>query len=299
MANQVRDLYLYVPERILIDFCKSHEISTTGVRKLQLAEQLVKVINAAELEQFLDIHRYAGMGSVVWFQPTRNGEPIDLNSEELVTSLRKYCGADPFAEDLRPRLERRPKVINAKLLSGNKLMIQMAHLEMRPRLSGFEIQEVEETDFSRLIIRKGSLFFEARARREKALQMAEDISSAIRCTDSGQIIFNDAEMNELITYLDASVIAAKHKHVSGDFDTTEVVVSPELGDLQASSQYTSSLNALESRRKRIQFDCTFNGDVIRVRAIFYPRTGNLVFRSYVDERVLDYVFEGVKQIKGL
>ncbi|MFC2010773.1 hypothetical protein ACFLUR_00575 [Chloroflexota bacterium] len=299
MADQLRDLFLYVPDPILTGLARTHGIKTAGLRKLQLAQQLAKAINSTELEQLLDAYRYGGRGSVIWFRPTMNGEPITLSNAQVREKLRVYCSGDPFGEDLKPELERRPKVVNAKLLASDKVLVQMAYLEVRPRAVGFELKEEEETAFSRLVIRKGSLFFEVRAGRDKAVQMAGDIATAVGCEDKGQIVFNDSEMNNIIAGLGASVIAAKHKHPSGDFDTTEVVVSPELGDLQASSEYTLGLGILEGRRKRVQFTCTFGSDIISVRAELYPKTGNVVFRSYIDERVLDYVFERVKQVKGL
>ncbi len=299
MPNYIRDLFLYVPEPVLRNLCKEHGIKTSGLKKLQLAEQLVKGIETQEYESILDQHRYAGRGSVVWFRPTRNGDTFTISDTELRNHIRNYCNGDPFENDLTPELDRHPKIISSRFLHNDKIIILMAHIELWPRIVGFEVQETEETVFSRLIIRQGSLFFEARASQYKAVLMAEDIAAALDCTDIGQITLGDDGMNTLIDRLGASTIAAKHKHNSGDYDTTEVVVNPQIGDLRDSSQYSNELSGLEGRRKRVSFDCTFGSEVVAVRAELYPRTGNIVFRSYVDERVLDYVFETVRQIKGL
>jgi hypothetical protein len=299
MIDQTRNLFLYVPEPILRSICRGKKISIIKLRKLGIVQKMITEINSEEISKLIELYRYGGRGSVSWFIPTKNGKNVNITEEQIIDKVNKYCGNNPFEEELRPELDSHPKIISGKRLPDGKILIQMAHQEIRPQIFGFDITEEEQTKFSQFLIRRGSLFFEARTSRTKATEIADDIAQALGYDDSGQIKLSDVELKNLITELNAITISAKHKHPSGDFDTTEVVVSPQIHDLETSAAYLNGLAKLEGRRKRLGFDFKTDEGTINVKIEVYPKYGVVVFRSYVNERIIDYVFQAIKKVKGL
>lgn len=295
VADPVRDLFLYVPEAVLRRQAHRLGLRVVGLHKSQMVTELARVIPPDELEKLLDEHRYAGRGTIHWFRPTLQGEPQTLSPNELKSRLARACEADPFVRDLRPPLSERPQVVNAKVLSPTKIIIQFAHEELRTRLIEYEIREEPETVFSRMVVRVGSIYFECRANRDKSLAMAMDMSEVFGFDDAGALILDDQMIGQLIDALQGVLISAKHKHQAGDYDTTEVVVSPQVGDLRLSSQYLGGLASEPGRRKRVSFPFP-PGSAQRITVEIYTRTGTLWFRSYVNEQVIDYVFSKVRDI---
>lgn len=300
MLDLVQEIYATIPLNVLKSICREINISVSGKNKIDIARILVESLGSSKALRVLDEFRYAGRRAVSWFKVSSHHADNLFTVKTIREKLIASCGENPFSEMLKPKLSDEPKIVFAKVFSKEKVLCQFAHIEKRMLIIDYEFKEVDETVFISSCIRLSSLFFEFRISSERAKKIAPLLSKYLTLTMPTKIELTDTELNQLIDKLYGRLVIIKKKHLSGDFDTTEVVAAPRVRDLRNSNQFKQDgYSGLPTRKEVILFPFTFQGTTEDIKVQVNPVTGSFWFRSYVREQVIDYVFSKVKEVKGL
>jgi hypothetical protein len=292
MADDVRDMYLYIPDKKVTELAKKFGVSL-DLHKAGMSRELVRLMPPQELKKSLNEYRSAAKGAVHLYE-IKWEKQLKLTKQDVCELITKAYGPNIFKEERHPKLSEKPQVINAIVLEENKIMLQLAYLETLTRLVQYELIDEDQIVFPRMIIRLNSLYVEAHAGKSKSDQMVKEMVNILGAEREEHLSITNDVIEGFIEALEGKLILAKHKNTVGDYDTTEVLVSPAIGDLRLSEEYNTRLAHEPVRKKRIVFKLDPASD--RVIIDFFPQAGTIWFRSYAEKRVVDYVFSQIAAI---
>lgn len=296
--NVWKDLREYIPKDRIQKVIEKHNIKYPKSADWDEVLQIVaKEVKQTELTELVNQYRFAGRCAVVWYgTESRN---VGIDRKTTIAAISKHATSKVFAQEIRPKLSEEPQ-INRAYEMGDEMVCLEFVFEGKPNTvaENYEVRTYRPTIKVNGCIRIGSLFVEARTSYHFAPKIAGKIFEILG-VNGQKITLSDEDLDRLIKKLNGRLKVAKHKENQGDYDTHEVTAAPTVDDLNKSDQYISDFGGRESRKKLIYFEHDTSLGKEEVCLEIRPQAGSFWFRSFVNEDEIKYVFQKVREVKGL
>lgn len=231
-----------------------------------------------------------GRGSVWWFQADR----IDI--ETMRSLFRTHLGFDPFVTEPKITPQETPQIASAYTRPDGRVLILTVYGRERPIVTTDGVVRQVEAVYTPIVVRPNSGVVEVWGSQESARAANDALHIAMGFLPRPPIRLADELVTDLIASLGARLVQRKVKDNTGQgVDYIEMKKALDTEDLRSASRYLGTdFGKLPGMRDIIEFQGPGNRRV--TMAIAW--NGAFVFRQFVPQEVVDYVFSKVVELLG-